>query len=115
IWHGFNTVLMLSLVTLAVGIVLYILDRPSNRKLSFITRFETIAPQTLFKKVWKWIMGFSTWYSDIMHNGFLRSYLLKIIIFAELLLAYELFRAGPIFIDFSTLSPISIYEAMNVF
>jgi multicomponent Na+:H+ antiporter subunit A len=115
IWHGFNTVLMLSWVTLGVGIVLYILDRPTNRKLSFIARFDAVAPLTLFKKVWKGIMDFSTWYSDIMHNGFLRSYMLKIIIFAELLLAYELFRAGPIFIDFSLLTPISIYEAMNVF
>src|SRR5690606_5104701 len=60
-------------------------------------------------------IGLSTWYSGVMHNGFLRSYLLKIIVFAELLLAYELLRAGPIFIDFNLLSPISIYDAMNVF
>ncbi|HUH47177.1 MAG TPA: hydrogen gas-evolving membrane-bound hydrogenase subunit E, partial [Arenibacter sp.] len=115
IWHGFNTVLILSLLTLGAGAFLYAFNRPSNKKLSIVARFDSVAPLTLFKKVWKRIMGFSTWYSGVMHNGFLRSYMLKIIIFAELLLAYELFRAGPIFIDFNALSPISIYEAMNVF
>ena len=115
IWHGFNTVLLLSLLTLGAGTVIYVLYRPTNNKLSFIARFDAVAPYTLFRKGWAWIIGFSTWYSGVMHNGFLRSYLLKIIVFAELLLAYELLRAGPILIDFDLLSPISIYEAMNVF
>lgn len=115
IWHGFNTVLVLSLLTLAVGALLYAFNKPSGKKLSLMAYFNTYAPKTLFTKGWKRLIGLSTRYSDIMHNGFLRSYLLKIIVFAELLLAYELFRAGPIFVDFNLLSPISIYEAMNVF
>lgn len=49
-----------------------------------------------------------------MHNGFLRSYILKIIIFAEALLAYELLVGGPIYIDYSKLSAISVYEGINV-
>lgn len=117
IWHGFNLVLILSLLTLGAGGLLYAFNKPSVKKLSLITYFDAFAftPQTFLKKGWKGIIGLSTWYSGVMHNGFLRSYLLKIIVFAELLLAYELLRAGPIFIDFNLLSPISIYEAMNVF
>jgi multicomponent Na+:H+ antiporter subunit A len=114
IWHGFNTVLILSLATLGVGVMVYILNKPNDSKLSFLGRFDAIAPQTVFSKLWEKLINLSTWYTNFMHNGFLRSYLLKIIIFAELLLAYELFKSGPLFIDYSILSPISIYEAMNV-
>ena len=115
IWHGFNTALLLGLVTLGAGAVLYIFDRPSNKHLSFVARFDGLSPQSLFNFLWKKIMALSTAYSEFMHNGFLRSYLLRIILFAELLLAYELFMAGPITMDMDRLAPISIYEAMNVF
>jgi multicomponent Na+:H+ antiporter subunit A len=114
IWHGFNTVLVLSLATLGVGALLYVINKPANSRLSSLMRFDSLAPQTIFRKLWSSFTSFSAWYTDFMHNGFLRSYLLRIIIFAELLLAYELFMAGPLFIDYSILSPISIYEAMNV-
>jgi multicomponent Na+:H+ antiporter subunit A len=114
IWHGFNIVLMLSLATLAVGIIVYIFNKPNKNKLTLLEPFTTVAPQTIFKKIWIKMIDFSTLYTNYMHNGFLRSYLLKIIIFAEILLAYELFKDGPIYIDYSILSPISIYEAMNV-
>lgn len=114
IWHGFNAVLILSLATLGVGAMVYIFNKPGYSKQAFLARFDGLAPQTVFTKLWGKILDLSTWYTNFMHNGFLRSYLLKIIIFAELLLAYELFMSGPLFIDYSMLSPISIYEAMNV-
>jgi multicomponent Na+:H+ antiporter subunit A len=114
IWHGFNTVLILSLVTLAVGTIVYFLNKPDLKKLSAVERFDFISPQTLYTKLSGKIVQLSAWYTAIMHNGFLRSYLLKIIIFAELLLAYELAIGGPIYIDYSKLSAISVYEAVNV-
>ncbi|RZK81212.1 MAG: putative monovalent cation/H+ antiporter subunit A [Pedobacter sp.] len=114
IWHGFNTVLILSIATLLVGTVVFLLNKPTERKQAFLIRFNKLAPQHLFEKLARKFIDFSTWYTSIMHNGFLRSYLLKIIIFAELLLTYELLIGGPIYIDYSKLSPISIYEAVNV-
>lgn len=113
-WHGFNTVLILSLLTLAVGVVLFVYNKPATSKLSFVARFDAFAPQTLFRRGWEKLLVLSTWYTNFMHNGFLRSYLLRTIVFAELLLVYELFMAGPLYIDYSILSPISIYESMNV-
>jgi multicomponent Na+:H+ antiporter subunit A len=114
IWHGFNVVLILSLATLAAGIMVYVFNKPSSDKLSLLGRFMVVAPQTIFKKVWGKMIDVSTLYTNNMHNGFLRSYLIKILIFAEFLLAYELFKDGPLYIDYSMLSPISIYEAINV-
>lgn len=114
IWHGFNTVLILSLATLGVGIMVYIFNKPSGSKLSSVVRFERFAPQSVFTRMWGKIINLSRMYTNYMHNGFLRSYLLKIIIFAEILFAYELIIGGPLVIDYSILSPISVYEAMNV-
>ncbi|EOR93572.1 Na(+) H(+) antiporter subunit A [Arcticibacter svalbardensis MN12-7] len=114
VWHGFNTVLLLSLVTLALGSILFLYNKPDSRKLTLLVPLNKVSPQNITKKLFKKFVNFSAWYTNIMHNGFLRSYLLKIIIFAEALLAYELFIGGSIYIDYTQLSPISIYEAVNV-
>lgn len=115
IWHGFNTVLILSLVTLAAGTGVYYVNTPDHKKMAFVRRFNWISPHNIFNKLSDGFISFSNWYSATMHNGFLRSYLLKIIIFAEALLLYELIIGGPIYIDYSKLSSISVYEAVNVF
>lgn len=115
LWHGFNTVLALSLVTLCFGTLIYFFNKANASRLALVARFDIIAPQAIFTKLGDWFVDFSEWYTNIMHNGFLRSYLLKIILFAEALLAYELLIGGPIYIDYSKLSAISVYEVVNVF
>lgn len=113
-WPGMNVILLLSVITLISGLILYIFQRPTIAA-EYVNRFERYSSKRMFRKAWTKIEHFSNGYTDFMHNGFLRSYLLRIIIFAELLLAYELILAGPLFIDYNLLSSISIYEAMNVF
>src|SRR5690606_6549162 len=51
IWHGFNTVLILSLATLGVGVLVYVFNKPRDSKLSFLGRFDAFAPQTVFTRV----------------------------------------------------------------
>lgn len=114
IWHGFNTVLILSITTLAAGTIVYFIHKPDLKKLARVEQFNGVSPQTFFIKLSEKFIAFSTWYSNTLHDGFLRSYLLKIIIFAEALLAYELLIGGPIYIDYSKLSSISVYEGVNV-
>jgi len=114
IWHGFNTVLLLSGATLITGTIVYFANKPSDQKTVFIAHLSAYSSQNVFENWWSLFNRFSARYSNFMHNGFLRSYLIKIIIFAELLLAYELIIGGPIYIDYSKLSPISIYECVNV-
>lgn len=114
IWHGFNTVLILSLLTLAIGTILFFVYKPAIAKEALLVRFNPISPQNIFRNLWGKFFDLSEWYTDIMHNGFLRSYLIKIIIFAEVLLAYQLLIGGPIYIDYTKLSPVGIYEAGNV-
>jgi multicomponent Na+:H+ antiporter subunit A len=114
LWHGFNIVLLMSVITLLIGTLIYIINKPHINKLTILKRFESIAPQRFFEWLSERFIQFSDWYTEFMHNGYLRSYLFKIIVFAELLLAYELFIGGPIYIDYSKLSAVSIYEVVNI-
>jgi multicomponent Na+:H+ antiporter subunit A len=114
IWHGFNTVLLLSVTTLISGTVVYLINKPAESKIAFIERFNSYTSHHLFQTLWSAFRQFAVWYTGFMHNGFLRSYLIKIIIFAEMLLIYELIKGGAIYIDYSELLPISVHEGINV-
>lgn len=114
IWHGFNTVLILSVVTLVVGTLIYILNKPSTGKLAVIERLERISPQTVLNRYTNDIFRFSSWFTNRSHNGFLRSYHLKIILFTEAVLLYKLWLSGPITVDYSQLTPLTIYEVAVV-
>ncbi|MBX3257252.1 MAG: putative monovalent cation/H+ antiporter subunit A [Chitinophagaceae bacterium] len=110
LWHGFNLVLLLSLATLAAGTFLYYINKPSGKKQHFIQKFNPLSPEFALNRFANGIFGFSTWYTGKFHNGYLRSYHLKILLFAEMLLAYKLWLSGPIKIDFYGLAMLSIYE-----
>jgi len=110
IWHGWNTVLILSLLTLALGTLLYFVNKPSESKVLFIEKFQRISPQSIMTGYANDILRFSQWFTNLFHNGYLRSYHLKIIVFAEALLIYKLWRGGPVVIDWERLTPITIYE-----
>lgn len=114
IWHGFNTVLILSLATLFIGAMIYFFNKPSIGKLDLVNKFEKISPKTILNRYTNDIFRFSSWFTNISHNGFLRSYHLKIILFAEAILAYKLWNSGPISIDFAQLTPLTIYEVAVV-
>lgn len=114
IWHGFNTVFILSIVTLGIGSLVYFVNKPSAGKAALLVRYGNFSPQYAYNWLADVFYRFSAWYTGIMHNGFLRSYILKIIVFAQVLFIYELVQGGPIYLDYSKLSPISVYEGATV-
>lgn len=110
IWHGFNIVLLLSSVTLVLGTLLYVIRKPSIQSLVRLERFRAMAPEHVFRKLAKAIRKVALRYTNTLHNGYLRVYLLRIIVFAGLLLAFRLVTGGAIIIDFDNISAVSIYE-----
>lgn len=112
IWHGFNLVLLLSGITLLLGTALYYITVPSYKiakKFSGLTLFTT---ESLFKKSWAGFLTFANKYSFYWHNGYLRSYLFKILLSAVLILSYKLFLIGDLNINWEMISPITIYEVV---
>ncbi|MFD1769709.1 hydrogen gas-evolving membrane-bound hydrogenase subunit E [Sphingobacterium suaedae] len=114
IWHGFNVVLILSVATLVSGGLIYVFHTPSERKLAAIERFNRLAPQQVFLYIAQTCKRLAISFTQLFHNGYLRSYHLKIIVFAELLLGYKLWISGPIHIHFDQLTPLSWYEVVIV-
>ncbi len=112
IWHGFNVVLMLSGITIAGGIFLYFMVKPSHKAESVLQKIEAISPQKIIKSI---VFGFkfiAMKYTKTMHNGYLRVYLMTIIIFFIGLVGYRLFAEVPLKINTDHLSEFKLYEVV---
>ncbi len=110
IWHGFNEVLLLSGVTLLAGTLLYLFRKLNANSAAAIERFDKLSPRYIIGRLARYAKKLARRYTNTLHNGFLRVYLLRIIIFAVLLLAFRLFTGGPIRFSVDNLSPVSVYE-----
>jgi len=110
IWHGFNLVLLLSGVTIAAGGILFWARKPSSQSESWISRFDSAAPRHVMARAAYYARMVARRYTHTLHNGFLRVYLLRIIAFAVLLLAFRLFSGGPVRFTLDHVSPVTAYE-----
>ena len=111
LWHGFNLILGLSAITLAVGIILYVTFKPSAKKERGIARLDFIAPLTLVNGFGHSFKAFANWWTRIFQNGFLRNYVSTIILFLVVLVGYSLFSdQNEIPIDLSSFSRMTYYE-----
>ncbi len=110
IWHGFNTVLILSIVTLVVGTIVYFTNTARLSEIRLFRVMNSINPGNTFGLIFLWLKQVATWYTNFSHNGYLRSYLIKIIIFAEILLIYEVYRGGTFTVDFNKLTPVTFSD-----
>ncbi len=112
LWHGFNLVLLLSGVTLALGTLLYFFRKPSAASLASIERYNTMSPKHVIGQLARFARKISIKYTRTLHNGYLRVYLLCIIVAAILLFAARLVTGGPIRLTIDNLSPVAIYEVV---
>jgi multicomponent Na+:H+ antiporter subunit A len=114
LWHGPNLVLLLSISTLLAGTIVYFANTPSHRKLAFVSKFNNISPEYIIHGIANGFVKLSEWFTNIWHNGYLRSYHMKIILFAEGLLAYKLWQSGPVSLDWNMLTRPDMYEVAVV-
>lgn len=114
LWHGFNTVLLLSVITIAVGILLYFLVKPSDRKVLAAARFESISPKTLSENTWVFFNKFSSAWTKLFQNGYLRNYVSTILVFMIGLTGFALYHTATFSLDLSTLTEITLYELATV-
>jgi multicomponent Na+:H+ antiporter subunit A len=112
IWHGFNLVLLLSVITVTLGILLYIFSKPSKEKEKATERFDVVSPLHLTVQGGKHLRSFSAWYTVTLQNGHLRFYIFVIVSFLMGLLAYKLFTGVNIYLDRTQLSELTSYEVV---
>lgn len=114
LWHGFNTVLLLSGITIALGLLLYFWSKPSVKKEAYLVRFESISPKGILLGGASVFQNFSDKWTHFFQNGYLRNYLNTILLFAILLLGFLMFTHIRLTIDFQSLSHVSLLEFVTV-
>ncbi|WP_375585775.1 putative monovalent cation/H+ antiporter subunit A [Cyclobacterium xiamenense] len=112
LWHGFNLILLLSGVTIGSGALLYLLLKPSEKLLKKATRFERISPQALITGITGVFSRLAKGWTRFFQNGYLRYYLITILGFLSLLLAYRLFVGVELYIDTESMTQVTFYEAV---
>ena len=110
LWHGFNLVLLLSVTTILLGFILFFSKRKKGKSLVFIEKFNVIAPGKLVANFGELTRNFAFQYTRFFHNGYLRNYLMTIIIFMTVLVGYRLFTTTPIKVNTQDLSGFRFYE-----
>lgn len=110
LWHGFNIVLYLSLATIGLGTLLYFVLKPSEKLESKLATFEKVSPQFLVSELSNQIRIFAFKYTRFFQNGYLRIYLMYIIVFFIGVIGYKLFADVPLKVNTEDLSAFRIYE-----
>jgi multicomponent Na+:H+ antiporter subunit A len=114
LWHGFNMVLLLSILTLGIGVLLFWYIKPSNILFNKTLKYEAISPQNLTEWVGNLLGSFAGVWTKFFQNGYLRNYVITILAFLTLLMAYRLFGEVDIYIDWDQISSVSYYELIVV-
>lgn len=110
IWHGFNVVLLLSVLTIAGGVLLYFIRKPYEHLLP--ARLSFLNPQQIALNITALIKRFSLYYTRTFQNGYLRNYLITIILFLVGVVSFKLFTEVDIsFVD-ERWSDIGVYEIL---
>lgn len=110
LWHGFNLVLLLSAITIVLGILLYLLIKPSSKNESRLKGLDDFSPQTVLTSIALGIRWFAFRYTRFFHNGYLRVYIMFIVIFFTGIVGYKLFADVPLRVNTEDLSAFRIYE-----
>lgn len=109
IWHGFNTVFLLSLITLALGFLLYYFRSKIISVIISINFNPFLKPSVWYDKTLNFLMSFARWQTTLLQNGYLRYYIIIILLTFLGLSGYILFTDNPVG-SISINSDYSYYE-----
>ncbi|NEN24671.1 putative monovalent cation/H+ antiporter subunit A [Cryomorpha ignava] len=110
LWHGFNIILLLSGITIASGFVLYFLIRPSQKKVDLMEKADFIGPLSFTQLSSIGFERISLMWTRFFTSGYVRYYLIAVMIFVIGVVGYELFIGTHVYMDFATLKEVSFYE-----
>lgn len=110
LWHGFNPVLLLSVVTIVLGSALYFIVKVSHHQEEKVGQWQRFSSKNGIEKLAESFRVFAFKYTAFFHNGYLRIYLLYIVLFMIGIVGYKLFVDVPFVINTEHLSAFRVYE-----
>lgn len=106
VWHGFNMVLGLSALTVSLGLLLFFIWKPNTKKAVFIRRFNSLAPINLLEGFNQLTKIGAFWFTRLTQSGYIRYYVLIILVIVTVLFGYHVLSEDTGFMDFeSTIRP----------
>ncbi|TVP51110.1 MAG: putative monovalent cation/H+ antiporter subunit A [Mongoliibacter sp.] len=114
IWHGFNWVLVLSIVTLILGTALYLGLKPSQILREKVKAFDRVAPIQLIENIALGFQKFAEKWTGFFQNGYLRNYVITILLFLTVLAGYRIYDGVDVHLDWSQISEITPSEFLVV-
>lgn len=109
LWHGFNVVLVLSLITLLSGIGLYFLRSKYLNLTQNLKLIKILKPSEWYEFLLNGMMSFAKLQTKVLQNGYLRNYIIFIILTTVALASYALFKVRDELIIVPDLS-LTFYE-----
>ncbi|MBA2452404.1 MAG: putative monovalent cation/H+ antiporter subunit A [Chloroflexia bacterium] len=109
LWHGFNPALALSAITVGVGVGIYF-GRGRLRPIALqIYDWRWYGPERAFPRIMEGLDSIALTQTRLLQSGFLRYYLLTIIITTVAVVSYPLFGRGELF-DRPDFGDVRFYE-----
>jgi multicomponent Na+:H+ antiporter subunit A len=93
LWHGINLPLILSVVTVSLGVLLIFLNKKAA---SFLARIKLPSMEQVYYALLDSTLKLAAWQTRLLQSGLLRNYLLIIILASALLVSSKLWRFGGI-------------------
>lgn len=109
LWHGFNFVLLMSFVTLSLGVGIYYFRTKILHIIQNLKIKKVFKPSEWYEFLLNGMMSFAKFQTKVLQNGYLRNYIIFVLVTAVSLASLALFKVENLFRitpDFS----ITFYE-----
>ncbi|MGJ8676305.1 MAG: hydrogen gas-evolving membrane-bound hydrogenase subunit E [Akkermansiaceae bacterium] len=93
LWAGFNLPLLLSFVTVALGVIIYL---SSSRIRSILEKSKIPSADEVYQVILASVIRFANWQTKCLQSGYLRNYIHIILISTTCLVVMKLISAGGI-------------------
>ena len=81
LWHGWTTALGLSVITVVLGLALYAVTPRLRRARSLYDTLGRFGPERAYECILEGVLSFARWQTRVLQNGYLRNYILTIVLF----------------------------------
>jgi len=110
IWHGFNLIILLSALTIGAGIAIYFLWKPSHKKESSMIIFNAWSPKSLTLVFAAYFQKVSYFLTRTFQNGYLRRYIMIILVLLTLVFGIHVFINPRIFLSLKEIKSLNWNE-----
>jgi len=110
VWHGFNLTLILSLATIAGSLLLFYYRKITHAQEESIHKLVHLSNESSYYQFKKSGKKLAEYYTKTLHSGYLRIYIITIILFTIGIVGYKLLADVPLRINTSQLSTFRLYE-----